>query len=132
MEQALPRLTSRTAHVCVDMQRLFSPDGPWSTPWLPKVVPQCVAVAQHRPEATIFTRFVTPVTADAAEGAWKGFYRRWPETTRTRIDAALLELVPELASLVPQHWSSINRSIQLSQGGNLSPTSTIATWTRSS
>jgi nicotinamidase-related amidase len=94
MEQALPRLTTRTAHVCVDMQRLFSPDGPWSTPWLPKVAPQCVALARHRPEATIFTRFVTPVTADAAEGAWKEFYRRWPETTRSRID-------PDLACFAP-------------------------------
>jgi nicotinamidase-related amidase len=101
MEQAFPRLTTRTAHVCVDMQRLFSPDGPWSTLWLPKVVPQCVALAQHRPEAAIFTRFVTPVTADAAEGAWRDFYRRWPETTRSRIDPALLELLPELASFVP-------------------------------
>lgn len=101
MEQALPQLTSRTAHVCVDMQRLFSHDGPWSTPWLPKVVPQCVALARHRPEATIFTRFVKPVTADTAEGAWKEFYRRWPETTRAQIDPALLELVPELASFVP-------------------------------
>lgn len=101
MEPTLPRLTSRTAHVCVDMQRLFSPDGPWSTPWLPNVVPQCVALARHRPEATIFTRFVTPSTADVAEGAWKEFYRRWPETTRARIDPALLELVPELASFAP-------------------------------
>jgi nicotinamidase-related amidase len=101
MEQALPRLASRAAHVCVDMQRLFTSDGPWSTPWLPKVVPQCVALVRHRPEATIFTRFVTPATADAAEGAWKEFYRRWPETTRSRIDPALLELVPELASFVP-------------------------------
>jgi nicotinamidase-related amidase len=101
MEQALPRLSSRTAHVCVDMQRLFTSAGPWSTPWLPKVLPHCVALAGHRPEATIFTRFVTPITADAAEGAWKEFYRRWPETTRSRIEPALLELVPELACFAP-------------------------------
>ncbi|KRE11817.1 cysteine hydrolase [Bosea sp. Root483D1] len=83
------------------MQRLFSADGPWSTPWLPTVLPQCVALTRHRPEATIFTRFITPTTPDEAEGAWRTFYRRWPETTRAQIDPSLLELVPELASFAP-------------------------------
>lgn len=98
---ALPSLTSRTAHICIDMQRMFSPEGPWSTPWLPEVLPQCVALAGHRPEATIFTRFITPDSADLAEGAWKNFYRRWPETTRSQIEPALLELLPELGRFVP-------------------------------
>ena len=99
--RALPSLSSRAAHVCIDMQRIFSPDGPWSTPWLPKVLPQCVALAEHRPDATIFTRFVTPATPDAAEGAWEKYYRRWPETTRFQLDPALLDLVPELARFAP-------------------------------
>jgi len=30
-----------------------------------------VALAEHRPNATIFTRFVTPDRADLAEGAWQ-------------------------------------------------------------
>jgi nicotinamidase-related amidase len=101
MRNSLFPLTSRTAHICIDMQRVFSPDGPWSTPWLPKVLPQCVALVRHRPNATIFTRFVTPDTAEAAEGAWRDFYRRWPETTRAEIDPALLELVPELVHFAP-------------------------------
>lgn len=99
MDQVLPRLTSRTAHVCVDMQRLFSHDGPWSTPLLLKVVPQCVALARYRPEATI-TRFVTPVSADG-RGSLEGVPSPLARTTRARIDPALLELVPELASFVP-------------------------------
>lgn len=97
---ALP-LTSRTAHICIDMQRVFSADGPWSTPWLPKVLPQCVALTRHRPHATLFTRFITPATPDDAGGAWQRFYRRWPETTRAHIDPARLELVPELAAFAP-------------------------------
>src|SRR3981189_3007318 len=28
---ALP-LSPRTVHLCIDMQRIFSPEGPWSTP----------------------------------------------------------------------------------------------------
>jgi nicotinamidase-related amidase len=101
MAQALPSLSSHTVHICIDMQRLFSLGGPWSTPWLPKVLPQCVALARHRPEATIFTRFVPPESPDAADGAWVEFYRRWPNTTRERIDPSLLELVPELAGFTP-------------------------------
>ena len=30
-------LTERSVHLCVDMQRLFSADGPWPTPWMDKV-----------------------------------------------------------------------------------------------
>ena len=30
-------LTPRTVHLCVDMQRIFAPGGPWSTAWMPKV-----------------------------------------------------------------------------------------------
>lgn len=96
----LPPL-GRALHLCIDMQRLFSDEGPWSMLWLPRVLPQCVALARHRPEATIFTRFITPQSPDAAEGAWRHFYQRWPQTTRARIDPALLELVPELACLAP-------------------------------
>ncbi|MBW4656592.1 MAG: cysteine hydrolase [Kaiparowitsia implicata GSE-PSE-MK54-09C] len=101
MTNSLPPLTSRAAHICIDMQRIFSAQGPWSTPWLPKVLPQCVALAQHRPEATIFTRFVTSVSPDTARGAWKSFYREWPETTSAILDPALLDLVPELARFAP-------------------------------
>jgi hypothetical protein len=27
-------LTPRTVHLCIDMQRIFSSDGPWATPWM--------------------------------------------------------------------------------------------------
>lgn len=101
MGEQLPALTSRTVHLCVDMQKLFAPDGPWPTPWMSRVLPKCVELAEHRPEATIFTRFITPASVDEAFGAWRDFYARWPETTRERLDPRLLELAPELASFVP-------------------------------
>jgi nicotinamidase-related amidase len=94
-------LTSRTAHICIDMQRMFSADGPWPTPWLSKVLPQCLALTRHCPDAAIFTRVLTPETLEDAGGAWRSFYRRWPETTRIHIDPTLLELVPELAAFAP-------------------------------
>lgn len=97
----LPALTSRSVHICVDMQRLFSADGPWCTPWMPKVLPQCGALAAHRPEATIFTRFITPRVPEDARGAWRAFYTRWPETTQQQLDPRLLELMPELQRFTP-------------------------------
>lgn len=101
MGERLPPLTARAVHICVDMQRLFSPAGPWSTPWMPKVLPQCVALSAHCPDATIFTRFITPRTEDDARGAWRALYKRWPETTQQRIHPNLLELMPELARFTP-------------------------------
>jgi nicotinamidase-related amidase len=95
------RLTSRSVHLCVDMQRLFSAGGPWETPWMTRVLPQCVALAAHCPNRTLFTRFITPENPQAADGAWRDFYDEWPETTRSRIDPELFELVPELDQFVP-------------------------------
>jgi nicotinamidase-related amidase len=66
-----------------------------------RVLPQCVALAERRPQATIFTRFITPASAEKAVGAWRDFYHRWPETTRDRLDASLLDLLPELAQFTP-------------------------------
>jgi hypothetical protein len=28
-----------TIHLCVDMQNLFAPGGPWATPWMEKTLP---------------------------------------------------------------------------------------------
>ena len=101
MGEQLPLLTDRTVHICVDMQRIFAPEGPWATPWMTRVLPRCVALAEARPLATVFTRFVTPSSPEAAFGAWRDFYRRWPETTRDRLDPALIDLVPDLARFTP-------------------------------
>lgn len=94
-------LSSRSIHLCVDMQRLFSAEGPWPTPWMKQVLPSIERLAHHHPDRTVFTRFVTPERPEDVRGAWRIFYARWPETTRRRIDPALLELMPNLAALVP-------------------------------
>ena len=37
-DQLLPLpLTERSVHLCVDMQRIFSAEGPWPTPWMDRV-----------------------------------------------------------------------------------------------
>lgn len=32
------RLDHRTRHIGIDMQRLFSDDGPWPMPWMDRVL----------------------------------------------------------------------------------------------
>jgi nicotinamidase-related amidase len=94
-------LNERTVHLCIDMQRLFAEDTPWHTPWMQRVLPVVVRIAEAHPEQTIFTRFIPPRHPDEMPGTWRRFYRRWAELTLERIDPGLLELVPPLARLVP-------------------------------
>jgi nicotinamidase-related amidase len=94
-------LTSASVHICIDMQRLFSDDGPWPTPWMTRVLPQALKLANRFVTRTIFTRFITPVHANDMPGMWRSYYERWPEATRAHLDPRLLELMPPLAALVP-------------------------------
>src|SRR5690349_6942926 len=94
-------LTSQTVHLCVDMQRLFSAEGPWPTPWMERVLPVIAELAERFPQRTVFTRFIPPGKADDMPGMWRQYYRRWSEATRERFDPALLELLPPLACFCP-------------------------------
>jgi nicotinamidase-related amidase len=94
-------LTEKTVHLCIDMQRLFSTDGPWPTPWMERVLPVISEIAGRFPERTVFTRFITPRRPEDMPGMWRRYYERWRQTTRERIDQHLLDLMPPLARLVP-------------------------------
>lgn len=94
-------LTPRSVNLCIDMQRLFTAEGPWPTPWLEPTLPVIQAVASRYPERTIFTRFIPPEKPEDMPGTWQRYYRRWPEATRGELRPELLELVPSLARLTP-------------------------------
>jgi nicotinamidase-related amidase len=94
-------LTHRTVHLCVDMQRLFSSEGVWPTPWMDKVLPVVTELAKRFPERTVFTRFITPERAEDLPGMWRRYYQRWKQATRGELDPGLLDLMPALASLTP-------------------------------
>jgi nicotinamidase-related amidase len=94
-------LTRRTVHLCVDMQRLFSAEGPWPTPWMDRVLPVVAELASRHPERTVFTRFIPPERSGDMPGMWQRYYTRWKAATREQIDLALLELLPPLAKLCP-------------------------------
>ena len=77
-DQLLPLpLTERSVHLCVDMQRIFSAEGPWPTPWMDKVLPVAAALASHHPERTVFTRSIPPERPDQMPGMWRRYDTRW-------------------------------------------------------
>jgi nicotinamidase-related amidase len=94
-------LGANAAHLCVDMQRLFSSEGPWPLAWMERVLPRLVKLIEHAPNRTIFTRFLTPQSADDMPGQWSAYYSKWSNVTRGRIDNRLLNLMPELERYVP-------------------------------
>lgn len=94
-------LGPHAVHLCVDMQRLFSEEGPWPTPWLARVLPSVVRLVERAPERTVFTQFVTPRSAADMPGLWQAYYRKWANTTREHLDERLLELVPALQRYAP-------------------------------
>ena len=82
-DQLLPLpLTERSVHLCVDMQRIFSAEGPWPTPWMDRVLPVAAALANRHPERTVFTRFIPPERPDQMPGMWRRYYTRWRVATR--------------------------------------------------
>lgn len=88
-------------HIAIDMQLLFAEPGPWSVPWLPRVLPQVLELSRRHPERTVFTRFIPPRQPDDMHGAWRAYYERWSAMTRQNLDPRLLELVDPLRALVP-------------------------------
>jgi nicotinamidase-related amidase len=94
-------LTERSVHLCVDMQRIFSADGPWQAPWMEKVLPVVATLTGRHPGRTVFTRFIPPVRPDQMPGMWQSYYTRWQAATREFLNLDLLELMPPLAALCP-------------------------------
>src|SRR3546814_4207 len=83
------------------MQNVYAPGAPWATPWMPRVMPIVLAIAERFPERTVFTRFITPEKPEDMPGMWRQYYRKWRQLTREHVDPELLELLPELKRLAP-------------------------------
>jgi nicotinamidase-related amidase len=88
-------------HLCVDMQRMFAEGTEWKMPWLPRVLPNIVAITSAHPERTIFTRFIPAGRPGQGFGMWRNYYERWASMTLERMGPELIELVTELASFAP-------------------------------
>ena len=88
-------------HVCVDMQRLFAEDTDWHTPWMRRVLPPVVRLAEAHPDRTVFTRFVPAEHPGEGRGTWERYYQRWASMTVEKLGREKVELLPELARLAP-------------------------------
>jgi nicotinamidase-related amidase len=64
-------------------------------------LPAIVNLGERYRERTAFTRFMPPSTAEDLPGAWRDFYRKWPEVTGERISGELLDLMTPLKGFVP-------------------------------
>jgi nicotinamidase-related amidase len=83
------------------MQTLFAQRTDWHLPWMERVLPTVLRIAEARPQETIFTRFVPPERPEEMPGTWQRYYQRWRQMTREQLDSRLIELVPPLRHLVP-------------------------------
>jgi nicotinamidase-related amidase len=83
------------------MQRLFAADGPWPTPWMPRVLPVVRRIVAHAPKRTIFTRFIPPSRPEDMPGSWRRYYVKWRAVTLETLPPDLVGLLPELASFAP-------------------------------
>jgi len=88
-------------HLCIDMQRMFSEQTEWYTPWMARVLPNVVGLVELDPSRTVFTRFIPLESAEAASGSWRRYYERWHTMTQEELDPELINLVPDLAQFVP-------------------------------
>jgi nicotinamidase-related amidase len=88
-------------HVCVDMQRLFAPGTEWGLAWMPKVLPNIVAICESHASQTIFTRFIPALRPGDGQGVWRRYYQRWSGMTIETVGPEMVGLAPELAGFAP-------------------------------
>lgn len=94
-------LGANCRHICVDMQRMFQESTPWQTPWMKRIVPKVRSIAAEHASQTIFTRFIPPMRPDDATGSWLRYYKHWSSMTIEKLGYDMLQIVPDLADLMP-------------------------------
>ncbi len=94
-------ITEQSIHLCIDMQRLFGPGGPWAAPWVERVLVPITRLASHSPRRTVFTRFIPARSPEEAPGMWARYYQKWETVTLERLNPEMLELMPSLEKFIP-------------------------------
>jgi nicotinamidase-related amidase len=57
-------LSRQTAHLCIDMQKVFAEPTPCHTPWKARVLPAVEEIVGRHARHTVFTRFIPPARPD--------------------------------------------------------------------
>lgn len=92
---------SNAVHVAIDMQVVFADHPDWGAASTKEIAPRVARIAAHRPERTVFTRFVPPRSPRDATGQWQTFYKRWPQIVSQSGNAELFDLLPSLRPFAP-------------------------------
>ena len=88
-------------HLAIDMQVVFADHADWGAASTHEILPRIARIAGHRPERTVFTRFLPPKSLPDLPGQWSAFYRRWPQILAESGNAALFDLLPVLKRFAP-------------------------------
>lgn len=101
MTKERPAVPASAVHLCLDMQNLIGPAGPWAARWAERILPAIVSLVERAPERCIFTRFVPPAEATELPSCWRSFYRAWPGMTAREVDPDAIELMAPLKLFTP-------------------------------
>lgn len=101
MDELKGRIGERAVHLCIDMQRLFQPGGPWAAPWTEMIEPKIAKIVEQSPAHTIFTRFIPARSPNEARGAWRWLYEKWKDVTLENLDPNLVRLIDKFERYVP-------------------------------
>jgi nicotinamidase-related amidase len=83
------------------MQRLFSENTDWATPWMARVTPLVEKLCQAHPDSLVFTRFIPAARPGEGEGVWARYWTRWASMTLQNLPADMTDLVPPLQRFAP-------------------------------
>ncbi|KPC52301.1 Maleamate amidohydrolase [Amantichitinum ursilacus] len=95
----LDRIGPHTAHLCIDMQNMYLPGSPWHAPWIERVLPNVLRLAQHHPSCNVFTRFIPPHRSTERSGRWKKYFDQWHALTQAEAPPHYIELIDPLRAL---------------------------------
>ncbi len=106
IDSQLP-LTANSLHVVVDMQEVFATNPQWGFAGIYEIVPAIKALAAAKKEQTLWTRFISAHSAEAAEGSWAALYRKWPGATLSA--GAEMGILQDLLPLVGSEASVFDK-----------------------
>jgi nicotinamidase-related amidase len=88
-------------HVAIDMQRIFAEPGRFYCEEFSSIVPVVSNITAHKPENTVFTRFVDRNRDELPRTVWQENYRQWVSDNLETIDKAMFDIVAPLLRFIP-------------------------------
>lgn len=94
-------IEANALHVAIDMQRIFAEPGRFYCEEFSSIVPVVSKITAHKPENTVFTRFVDRNRDELPRTVWQKNYRQWVSDNLETIDKAMFDIVAPLLRFIP-------------------------------